>query len=76
MVKSAIVTTACIIVGATLGGFFGYRLNVWLGGVKDPESLWLWSLIVGAIVGAIAAGLVLAYLRSDSKSNDRRTTGG
>ena len=55
---------ACIVVGATIGGFVGYWLNVWQGGVKDPESLWFWAMTIGAVVGAIAAGAVLAYFRS------------
>ena len=68
MLRATLISIACIIVGATVGGFFGYWLNVWLGGVKDPESLWFWAMIVGAALGAIAAGPILARLRSRSKS--------
>jgi MFS family permease len=71
MLKAIFITIACIVVGATIGGFFGYWLNVWHGGVKDPESLWFWAFIVGAAVGAIAAGPVIVYLRSRSKSVNR-----
>jgi uncharacterized membrane protein YeaQ/YmgE (transglycosylase-associated protein family) len=69
MLKATIITIACIIVGGTIGSFVGYWLNVWQGGVKDPESLWFWATIIGAAVGAITAGPVLVYLRSRSKAS-------
>ena len=49
------------IVGATLGGFIGYRAGAagWTEGGEEP---WARALILGGMIGSVAGVIVLSFL--------------
>jgi hypothetical protein len=61
MLKKTLITLVSIVVGATIGGLCGYQINAhnW-GAIKDPENVWAWATIIGAVAGAIVATAVFA----------------